>query len=60
MREGLPEKPRPSIGRNPEEAQMQIYTGLDLSRKRFDWHACRADGMLVGVGAVPPDPDGLA
>ena len=23
---------------------MQIYTGLDLSRKRVDWHACRADG----------------
>lgn len=57
MREGLPEKLRPSIGRNPEEAQ--IYTGLDLSRKRLDWHACRADGTLVGVGAVP-DPDGLA
>lgn len=39
---------------------MQIYTGLDLSRKRRDWHACRADGTLVGAGAVPPDPDGLA
>jgi len=39
---------------------MQIYTGLDLSRKRLDWHACRADGTLVGAGAVPPDPDGLA
>jgi hypothetical protein len=60
MREGLPEKLRPSIGRNPEEARMQIYTGLDLSRKRLDWHACRGDGTLVGAGAVPPDPDGLA
>jgi transposase len=60
MREGLPEKLRPSIGRNPEEARMQIYTGLDLSRKRLDWHACRGDGTLVGAGAVAPDPDGLA
>ena len=39
---------------------MQIYTGLDLSRKRLDWHACRGDGTLVGAGAVAPDPDGLA
>ena len=39
---------------------MHIYTGLDLSRKRLDWQACRADGTLVGAGAVPPDPDGLA
>jgi transposase len=38
---------------------MQIYTGLDLSRNRLDWHACSADGTLVGAGAVPPDPDGL-
>ena len=39
---------------------MQIYTGLDLSRKRLDWHACGADGTLVDTGAVPPDPGGLA
>ena len=39
---------------------MEIYTGLDLSRKRLDWQALRADGTLVGAGAVPPDPDGLA
>jgi hypothetical protein len=39
---------------------MCIYTGLDLSRKRLDWHACRVDGTLVDAGAVPPDPDGLA
>ena len=36
---------------------MQIYTGLGLSRKRLDWQALRADGTLVGAGAVPPDPD---
>jgi transposase len=39
---------------------MRIYTGLDLSRKRLDWHACAGDGTLVEVGAVPPDSDGLA
>ena len=39
---------------------MQIYTGLDLSRNRLDWHAVAVDGTLVDAGAVPPDPDGLA
>src|SRR6266496_4458271 len=39
---------------------MRVYTGLDLSRKRLDWHACRVDGTLVDAGAVPPDLDGLA
>jgi len=39
---------------------MQIYTGLDLSRNRLDWHALSIDGTLVEAGAVPPDPDGLA
>src|SRR5207248_1188495 len=58
--EGLPEKLRPSTGRNPRRPQMRVYTGLDLSRKRLDWQACRADGTVVGAGAVPPDPDGLA
>ena len=38
---------------------MRVYTGLDLSRKRLDWHACRVDGTLVDAGAVPPDLDGL-
>jgi transposase len=36
-----------------------LYVGLDLSRKRLDFHACRADGELVAVGAAPPDVDGL-
>jgi len=38
---------------------MQIYTGLDLSRKRLDWYACAGDGQLVDRGAVPSDLDGL-
>jgi transposase len=37
-----------------------LYVGLDLSRKRLDWHALLADGGLVGADACPPDGDGLA
>jgi transposase len=37
-----------------------LYVGLDLSRKRLDWHALLADGERVGAGACPPDGDGLA
>jgi len=37
-----------------------LYVGLDLSRKRLDWHALVADGEPAAVGACPPDRDGLA
>jgi transposase len=37
-----------------------LYVGLDLSRKRLDWHALRPDGERVAFGAVPADADGLA
>ena len=37
-----------------------LYVGLDLSRKRLDWHALSAGGELIGRGASPPDRDGLA
>jgi len=37
-----------------------LYVGLDLSRKRLDWQALDRDGGRVGLGAVPPDGDGLA
>ena len=37
-----------------------LYVGLDLSRKRLDWHARQQDDQLVGAGAVVPDGDGLA
>ncbi len=37
-----------------------LYVGLDLSRKRIDFHAPREDGELVERGALPADPDGLA
>jgi hypothetical protein len=37
-----------------------LYVGLDLSRKRLDWHALALGGERVGEGACPPDRDGLA
>jgi transposase len=37
-----------------------LYVGLDLSRKRLDWQALDREGARVGIGAVPPDRDGLA
>src|SRR6266496_5164297 len=36
-----------------------LYAGLDLSRKRLDFHLLEADGATVEVGAAPPDVDGL-
>ena len=37
-----------------------MYVGLDLGRKRLGWQALDRVGERVGVGAVPPDRDGLA
>ena len=36
-----------------------LYAGLDLSRKRVDFHLLDAEGATVDVGASPPDADGL-
>jgi transposase len=36
-----------------------LYAGLDLSRKRLDFHLLDAEGVTVEVGAAPPDADGL-
>jgi len=36
-----------------------LYAGLDLSRKRLDFHLLDAGGATVDVGASPPDADGL-
>src|SRR3954463_4850947 len=36
-----------------------LYAGLDLSRKRLDFHLLGAEGATVEVGAAPPDVDGL-
>jgi hypothetical protein len=36
-----------------------LYAGLDLSRKRLDFHLLDVEGATVDVGASPPDADGL-
>ena len=36
-----------------------LYAGLDLSRKRLDFHLLNSEGATVEVGAAPPDADGL-
>src|SRR6266516_3727932 len=36
-----------------------LYAGLDLSRKRLDFHLLDGEGGTIEVGAAPPDVDGL-
>src|SRR5215218_3955063 len=36
-----------------------LYAGLDLSRKRLDFHLLDGEGATVEAGAAPPDADGL-
>jgi transposase len=36
-----------------------LYAGLDLSRKRLDFHLLDQAGETVEAGAAPPDADGL-
>src|SRR4029434_10329291 len=36
-----------------------LYAGVDLSRKRLDFHLLDSEGATVEVGAGPPDADGL-
>jgi transposase len=36
-----------------------LYAGLDLSRKRLDFHLLDRDGATIEVGAAAPDGDGL-
>lgn len=37
-----------------------LHAGLDLSRRRLDFHLLSEEGERVEVGAVAPDADGLA
>src|SRR5213596_3528546 len=37
-----------------------LYAGLDLSRKRLDFHLLDGEGATIDVGASPPDADGLS
>jgi transposase len=36
-----------------------LYAGLDLSRKRLDFHLLDPEGSTLEVGSAPPDADGL-
>jgi hypothetical protein len=36
-----------------------LCAGLDLSRKRLEFHLLDAEGASVDVGSSPPDADGL-
>lgn len=36
-----------------------LHAGLDLSRKRLDYHLLAQNGERVEIGAAPPDADGL-
>jgi len=36
-----------------------LHAGLDLSRRRLDFHLLDDGGETVEVGAAPPDADGL-
>jgi transposase len=36
-----------------------LHAGLDLSRRRLDFHLLDEAGQMVDVGAAPPDADGL-
>jgi hypothetical protein len=43
-----------------EEAVVETYVGLDLSRKRLDWHAVDRCLGVIGEGSVSPQGWGLA
>ena len=39
---------------------MEVYVGLDLSRKRLDWQAVDGQRQPLAEGAITPDREGLA
>src|ERR1041385_6246743 len=59
MKKGLPRSDAPRVLARRREAHAMLYAGLDLSRKRLDFHLLDAEGATVDVGASPPDADGL-
>src|SRR5918993_1552513 len=44
---------------DPGRPASMLYAGLDLSRKRLDFHLLEGEGATVELGAAPPDADGL-
>src|SRR3990172_2838049 len=60
MKRGLPgENVGSHRNQAPQEAQVMLYAGLDLSRKRLDVCVLDEDGTELLVTAVAPDADAL-
>jgi transposase len=59
MKEGLPRSHAPRVLYETKGGPAMLYAGLDLSRKRLDFHLLDEVGETVEVGAAPPDADGL-
>src|SRR4051812_20483405 len=60
MKKGLRRSHAPRVlERRREALHAMLYAGLDLSRKRLDFHLLDTEGATVEVGAAPPDADGL-
>jgi transposase len=59
MKEGLPRSHAPRVLEETKGGPCMLYAGLDLSRKRLDFHLLDQAGVSVEVGAAPPDADGL-
>jgi transposase len=60
MKKGLPGDTLQLVDGSIERRPVSmLYAGLDLGRKRVDFHLLDGDGETVDVGAAPPDGDGL-
>src|ERR671925_335930 len=59
MKNGLRGEMLRASCRDEGRPHAMLYAGLDLSRKRLDFHLLDAEGETVDVGAAPPDADGL-
>src|ERR1051325_10839787 len=61
MKKGLPRSQAPvcRLELSQRRPASMLYAGLDLSRKRLDFHLLDAEGETVERGVAPPDADGL-
>src|SRR5919106_5387464 len=62
MKKGLPRLAGSglSAGSYPRGGPISmLHAGLDLSRRRLDFHLLDGGGETVELGAAPPDADGL-
>jgi transposase len=59
MKEGLPRSHAPRVLYETKGGPAMLYVGLDLSRKRLDFHLLDEAGETLEMGAAPPDADGL-